>query len=145
MNKTINQRIQEPRQTVGIKSVFLTNINDRVLKDQAESVRLPPGARIATPEECVAFYNTNVSFRDDLNLNGSAWTSQIGLTTHGLQADGSFHSGGSGRVAVAAVLDWSKLLLVVASIGPRVRARVAFVFDDPKLEADYIAKSAQRK
>ena len=141
----MNQRIQGPKSAVWVKAVFLTDINDRVLESQVESARLPPGARLATPEECVAFYNTTDSFRDDLNLNGSAWTSQIGLTTSGMRSDGSFHSGGSGRVTVSAFLDWDKSLLVVASIGPNVRARIAFVFDDPKLEADYAAKSAQRK
>lgn len=126
-------RTAEPKQTAEVKPVFFTSANerDKVRQDQVENVKLPPGARVATLEECIAFCKPGSDSADDLYRNGPAWTKKIGLTTSGRQADGSYHYGGPGRVAVGCYFYSGDLRLDIdADFGFEVRARVAYVFDD---------------
>jgi hypothetical protein len=74
-----------------VQVVQLTN--ESVKADEVESVKLPKGARVASPEESAAYYRSNSNFRDDLCRNGAAWTNKIGWEIKGLNeidARGSF-------------------------------------------------------
>jgi hypothetical protein len=134
-----------------VKVVHLTN--ESVKADEVESVKLPKGARVASPEESAAYYRSNSCFRDDLCRNGAAWTNKIGWETKGLNeidAKGSFkginedrfygelaknpqnrsrHYGGKGRVAVGGYFWAGGLCVIAVRVGNR--ARVAYVKDEP--------------
>jgi hypothetical protein len=141
--------IHEKSPSEAVKVVHLTIEN--VKSDEVDSVDLPKGARVASPEDSAAFYRSNRYFRDDLCRNGAAWTNKIGWGIKGLNEieiggsfkgikedrsygelaknpqNRSFHYGGNGRVAIGGYF-WAGALCVIAvKVGNS--ARVAYVMD----------------